>query len=288
MPPENVIFFLTAQAALFGLIIGSFLNVCIYRLPLKLSLWGRSFCPTCKAPIPFYRNVPVLAWLVQGGKSACCKTPIHWQYPLVEALTGALSVVTAFAVTDRLMILNATTLANYFIWFCLFICPLIVVSAIDFRLRIIPDAISLPSILIGIAVQVFQRWPDAFGVLKFSGLGILAGGGTLLLLAEIFSRIKGTDAMGGGDIKLAAVFGAFLGWRSLIFIFFTSSFFALFYVVAAYAIKRERSDNVIPFGPFLSMGAVLYFLYGRELTDFYFFHNGFGDNPLFEPFLRMM
>lgn len=281
MPLPQVI--LIFQACLFGLIIGSFLNVCIYRIPQKLSLMGRSFCPKCKNTIPFYRNVPVLAYLLQRGKSACCKTPINVQYPLVEALTGLLSVAAFYAFTDNLNIVTKGAIFNYFIWFCLFIAPLIVVSGIDFELRIIPDVISLPFILVGIAVQTYERWPDWFAALKFSGLGILAGGGTLLLLAEIFSRLKGVDAMGGGDIKLAAMFGAFLGWRSLVFIFFASSILALVYVVIVYVVKRERSGNVIPFGPFLSMGAVLYLLYGKAITDFYFFQNGFGRNPLFEP-----
>jgi leader peptidase (prepilin peptidase)/N-methyltransferase len=284
MPLPQVI--LIFQAALFGLIIGSFLNVCIYRIPQNLSLMGRSFCPTCKKMIPFYRNVPVLAYLFQRGRSACCHTPISPQYPLVEFLTGLLSVATLWSVTDGMTVVTRTSLIHYFVWFCLFVCPLIIVSGIDFELRIIPDAISLPFILVGIAVQTYERWPDWFSVLKFSGIGLLVGGGTLLVLAEVFSRLKGVDAMGGGDIKLAAMFGAFLGWRSLVFIFFASSFLALIYVVLVYIVKRQRSGNVIPFGPFLSMGAVLYLLYGKAITDFYFFHNGFGRNPLFEPFMK--
>lgn len=270
------------QAAVFGLTIGSFLNVCIYRIPLKLTLLGRSFCPQCKAMIPFYRNVPVFAYLLQRGKSACCHKPISFQYPAVEILTGLLSV---------LVLLHSPSLLHYLIWFLLFVCPLITISIIDFELRIIPDVISLPFIVVGIAVQIFEQLYQTYPVIEFSGvwaalkisgLGILIGGGTLLLLAEIFSRIKGTDAMGGGDIKLAAMLGAFLGWRSLIFIFFLGSIVALVYVVVVYAIKRERSDNIIPFGPFLSIGGVTYILYGRILTGLYFQHAGIPGNPLFD------
>jgi leader peptidase (prepilin peptidase)/N-methyltransferase len=270
MPLLKII--LIFQAAVFGLIIGSFLNVCIFRVPKKLSLWGRSFCPRCATPIPMYRNVPVLTYLFQRGKSACCKNPISLQYPSVEALTGLLSVVT---------LLHSTSLLEYFLWFLLFLCPLLVISLIDFQLRIIPDVISLPFLVIGVAMNLFLRYPDVWGALKFSGLGILAGGGTLLLLAEIVSRLKKTEAMGGGDIKLSAMLGAFLGWKSLIFIFFTGSVIALAYVILLKILKKEAEDQAIPFGPFLSMGGVLFFLYGRMITDFYFLRSGFPYNPFF-------
>lgn len=270
------------QAAVFGMILGSFLNVCIYRIPLKLSLMGRSFCPLCRTPIPFYRNVPVLAYILQRGKTACCRKPISIQYPAIELITGLLSVVTLLHVARE-----GQTLTHYFVWFLLFICPLIVVSIIDFQLRIIPDVISIPFILVGILVQIFEKLYQAYPIISydqvldalgFSILGILAGGGTLWLLAEIFGRIKKVDAMGGGDIKLAAMLGAFLGWRALIFIFFASSVIALVYAFSRYLITRDRSDATIPFGPFLSMGAILFYLYGKPITDWYFLGHGFPRN----------
>lgn len=252
---------LILQAGILGLIFGSFLNVCIYRIPKGLSILGRSFCPKCATPIPMYRNVPVLAYLFQGGKSACCKQPIHMRYPLVETLTGVISIVT---------LLHSNNLAEYFVWFLLFMCPLIVISMIDFELKIIPDIISLPFIIVGVGVNVFVHYPDWLTALKISSLGILLGGGSLLLLAEIMSRLLKKDAMGGGDIKLTAMLGAFLGFKPLIFIFFISSVLALIYALTSRLFIKSE-DKTIPFGPFLSMGGMIFWLYGEFLTDYYFF-----------------
>ncbi len=252
---------LVIQALIFGLLFGSFLNVCIYRIPQKLSILGRSFCPACKTGIPFYRNVPVLSYLLQGGKSACCGQKISSQYPLIELLTGLVSVVT---------FLHSTSLTEYFVWFILFMCPLITLSIIDFKLKIIPDVISLPFILVGIGVRVFADYPDIWLGLKTSGMGILIGGGSLLLLAEVVSRLKKRDAMGGGDIKLAAMLGAFLGWRPLVFIFLASSVLGLIYAVTLIIFKRHGRGETIPFGPFLSLGGIIFWLYGRVLSDYYF------------------
>lgn len=259
---------LIIEAFIFGLLIGSFLNVCIYRIPYKRSLLGRSACPACGKPIPFYWNVPVFAFLLLRGKSACCQKPMSWQYPVVEFMTGLISVVTllhsqvpGFTPTQNLI--------YYFVWFLLFMAPLIVISVIDLNLRIIPDVISLPFILVGIAVNVYYSYPDIWSALKFSGLGILIGGGTLLLIAEIFSRILKKDAMGGGDIKIMAMMGAFLGPRAVFFIFFASSVLAMVYFLLAALLKKGKQNRVIPFGPFLSLAAMIYWLRGEELLRAY-------------------
>lgn len=249
-------------AGLFGLVVGSFLNVLIYRLPKNLSIMGRSFCPQCAIPIPIYRNVPVFTYLLQAGKSSCCKKPIPLQYPLVELLTGFIAVLT---------FLHSNSLVEFFVWFVLFMCPLITLSIIDFQLKIIPDIISLPFIVVGIAVNFYIHYPDWLQAFKVSGLGILIGGGVLLVLAEVISRLKKTEAMGGGDIKLSAMLGAFLGWKALIFVFLASSVLALVYAVLQIITKNQDEDKTIPFGPFLSMGAIIYWLYGIELTNWYFF-----------------
>lgn len=251
---------LLLQAGIFGLIFGSFLNVCIYRIPKSLSILGRSFCPKCAHPIPMYRNVPVFSYLLQGGKSACCRQKISPQYPLIELLTGVISIAT---------MLHSGSLTEYFLWFILFMCPLIVISIIDFQLKIIPDVISLPFILVGIAVVQYQEFPHWWEALKFSGIGILGGGGSLLLLAEVMSRLLKKDAMGGGDIKLTAMLGAFLGFKALVFIFFVSSVLALVYAILSKVLIKNK-DPQIPFGPFLSMGGIIFWLYGHALTDFYF------------------
>lgn len=264
---------LLIQALIFGLMIGSFLNVCIYRIPLKLSILGRSFCPLCKKGIPLYRNVPVVSFVIQGGKSACCQKSIRLQYPTVELLTGLLSVAT---------LLHSQSLAQYFIWFLTFIAPLIVISIIDLQLKIIPDIISLPFIGVGIAVRIYEDYPDGTGALQTSLIGIFVGGGALLLLAEIVSRLKKADAMGGGDIKLTAMLGAFLGFKPLIFIFFVSSVLALIYALISRLVKKSTEENpTIPFGPFLSIAAMIFWLYGKPITDWYFLGKDFGRNPFF-------
>ncbi|MBU1918444.1 prepilin peptidase [bacterium] len=250
------------EAIIFGLVVGSFLNVCIYRLPLNKSVMGRSFCPLCKKQIPLYRNIPIISYVIQLGKSACCKKSISIQYPLIEALTAVISVVTLF---------HSTSLLQYVIWFTLFMCPLIIVSIVDFKLKIIPDQISIPFIVVGVGVHLYELWPNWSGALIDSVLGILVGGGTLLILGEIISRVKKVDAMGGGDVKLAAMFGAFLGWRALVFIFLASSILALIYAVACIVTKKQDDDKTIPFGPFLSMAAMIAWLYGKTLTDWYFY-----------------
>lgn len=262
-------FLILVVAFFFGMIIGSFLNVCIYRIPLKKSLNGRSFCPTCKAPIPFYRNVPVFAFLLQRGRSACCKTPISWQYPAIEFITGILSVLTLWHVVVNLALPGKSFFVVYLLWFLLFICPLIVISVIDFQLRIIPDVISLPFIVVGMLVNLYMFYPDVLLALKFSGLGFLLGGGVLLLVAEIFTRLLKKDAMGGGDIKLTAMLGAFLGIKAVFFIFFASSVLAIVYFAILAVVKWGKQNKLIPFGPFLSMGAVLYWFYGEEIIHAY-------------------
>lgn len=273
------------MAFITGMIFGSFLNVCIYRVPLGLAPLGRSFCPLCKKPIPLLRNIPLISYLLQGGKSACCKQPISAQYPLVELITGLLSVLTLLytvRVYETGGVAHLHFLAFYYIWFLAFVCPLIVLTVIDIQHMILPDIITLPFILIGAIVQVVMLWPDWLAALKSAGLGIVIGGGSLLLIAEIVSRLKKTDAMGGGDIKLAAMFGAFLGWKSLIIIFFAGSLLGLIYIIAIAVAKRnlDAAKEKFFFGPFLCGGALLYLFYGRFITDWYFQRLG-QTNPFF-------
>lgn len=279
-------FFEYLMAFITGLIFGSFLNVCIYRTPLGLAPLGRSFCPRCKKPIPLLRNFPVLSYLLQKGKSACCQKAISKVYPAIEIATGVLSVLTLLYTARTYTVYGGPAhlhhLVFYYIWFLTFVCPLIVLTVIDIQHMILPDVITLPFMLIGVVVQLIMTWPDYLGALKTSGLGILIGGGSLLLIGEIISRLKKKDAMGGGDIKLAALFGAFLGWKSLIFIFFAASVLGLLYVVAVSVAKRnlEQAKQQFFFGPFLCAAALLYLYYGRAITDWYFHRLG-QINPFF-------
>lgn len=269
---ENLIFWQDVIIMAFGLIFGSFLNVCIYRIPENKSLLTPSACPYCSAKIPFYRNLPVFTYLFQMGKTACCKKRIAIQYPVVEFLSGALAIATFH---------HTTNVIDFLIWYLLFLCPLFVISVIDFRLRIIPDVISLPFIAIGTAIHMYALSPDLWPAFWDSLLGILLGGGSLLLVAEVVSRLKKTDALGGGDIKLTALLGAFLGWKPILFIYFFSSVLALIYIAGTFLLPGKRGQTVIPFGPFLSTAGMLFFFYGKPITDWYFLSNGFSVNPLF-------
>ncbi|MBI2339049.1 MAG: prepilin peptidase [Deltaproteobacteria bacterium] len=278
MPSEN---FLLIEAALFGLVIGSFLNVCIHRLPLQKSLGGRSFCPACAHKIPGYDNIPVLSFLVLRGRCRFCREPISLQYPLVEIIAGGLSVLTLLHVSYEL--------DRYFIWYLLFVAPLIVLSFIDLHHRILPDVITLPGIAGGMGAILYLKFPFWKEGLVYSATGIVVGGGTLFLLATLYTLIRKREGMGGGDIKLCGMLGAFLGWKGMVFIFLISSVLAILYAVVSLIVPRtkNRSDEagpmIIPYGPFLAMAALIFYFYGLEITSFYFSLIGIPSNPVFTP-----
>jgi leader peptidase (prepilin peptidase)/N-methyltransferase len=238
--------------ALFGLLIGSFLNVVILRLPQNMSLGGRSQCPHCGQKIAWYHLMPVLSYFILRGRSACCDQKISAQYPLVEFLTMLLALMTFHHVSPPM---------EAMLWFLLFICPLIVLSFIDASHMIIPDVITLPGIIIGIHLQMYLQWPDAKSALFSSLGGTLVGGGLLLILAEVFSRFRGKDALGGGDIKLTAMLGAFLGIQALPFIFFVSSALGILFTLGKVILKKQKASEPLPFGPFLALAGLMVFFY---------------------------
>ncbi len=241
----------------FGLCVGSFLNVCIYRLPAGVSIvFPGSRCPYCEHPIRAYDNVPILGWLLLRGRCRHCKHPIALRYPMVELLTGltALACLLRFGPKPPALV--------YF----LFCAALIVVAFIDIDHQIIPNAISLPGIPIGLGLSFFLpqlRFVDAV-------LGALVGGGSLYLVAWLYSLIKGLDGMGGGDIKLLAMIGTFVGWKGVIFTIFIGSVTGTAAGVAQMVARRKLNGKLrIPFGPFLAIGAMAYVFYGRELILWY-------------------
>lgn len=243
-------------AFIFGACIGSFLNVCIYRIPAGASIvHPGSSCPRCKTMIPFYDNIPILSYLMLTGKCRNCRTPIAIRYPLVELLTGlfALACILVFGPTLH-------GLVSF-----IFIATLIVVAFIDLDHRIIPDSISLPGIpiffLAALAVPTVT-W-------QASALGILSGGGSLFAVAWGYQLMTGREGMGGGDIKLLAMIGAMIGWQGILFTLFAAS--AIGTIVGLLAMIRSGKGMrlAIPFGPFLSLGAVIYLFYGRALIYWY-------------------
>ncbi|MBI4411372.1 MAG: prepilin peptidase [Deltaproteobacteria bacterium] len=276
---QETIFIL--EALLFGLVIGSFLNVCIYRLPLQKSLGGRSFCPVCAQQIPWYDNIPVLSFLILRGRCRFCRGRISLQYPLVEIIAGGLSVLTLLHVSYEL--------DRYFIWYLLFVAPLIVLSFIDLHHRILPDIITLPGIVAGVGTVLILKWPFWKEALIYSSAGVVVGGGALLLLGTFYTLIRKREGMGGGDVKLCAMLGAFLGWKAMVFVFLISSVLAILYAVVSLLMPRAESRTkeagpmIIPYGPFLAMAALLFYFYGLEITTFYFSLVGISSNPVFTP-----
>ncbi|MDH3975328.1 MAG: prepilin peptidase [Deltaproteobacteria bacterium] len=252
-----------AFAFVLGAVTGSFLNVCIFRIPEKQSIVSPpSHCPSCGAGIKFYDNVPLLSYLILQGKCRHCKMSISFRYPLIELLTALASVM--------LMIHFGPTL-SYLIYLVL-VSLLIVITFIDLDHRIIPDVISLPAIPLGFAASFllpYLTWLDSL-------IGIVAGGGLLLLVAVVYEALTGQEGMGGGDIKLLAMVGAFLGWKGVLFTLMASSFLGTVIGGGLMALSGKGRKFALPFGPFLSLGAIIYLFWGELLIDWYltFFERG--------------
>lgn len=247
---------------IFGMLVGSFLNVCICRMPKDESIVSPpSHCPNCDYKIRWYDNIPLLSYLLLRGKCRGCGTRISLQYPLVELLNGLLTL----ALFMRFGI--SLTFAALF----LFCSALVVITFIDLEHQIIPDEISLPGIIIGFIFSFFLPWQSWINSL----LGIVLGGGSLLLVAYGYQWLTGKDGMGGGDIKLLAMMGAFLGWKSVPFIIFSSSLIGSVVGVTMMLVQKKDSKLAIPFGPYLAFGAVLYIFYGRQLIHWYLNLGGF-------------
>ncbi len=240
-----------------GAICGSFLNVCIFRLPQGQSVVSpRSFCPYCRRPIAWFDNIPLLSFLLLRGRSRCCRQAIPWRYPLVETLSGILAVASVYR-------FGLTPLALlYFI----FLAALLVITFIDLDHQIIPDEVSLPGILVGLlaaALRTDLSLRDAF-------LGAIVGGGILWLVAVGYQRLTGREGMGGGDIKLLAMIGAFLGWRAIPFIILLSALVGSLAGILFMLAKGKASGRLaIPYGPFLALAAVLWVFWGEKIILFY-------------------
>ncbi len=239
--------------ALFGAMIGSFLNVVIVRLPEEGGsiVFPASHCPSCKKPIAWYDNIPLLSFLVLRGRCRQCGERISWRYPLVEAAMTLLSL----ALYQHF---GFTILYPVYFVFC---AALLVVIFIDIQHQIIPDLISLPGIVLGFClsfVNPFVSWQDA-------GLGIMFGGGGLYLVAMGYYLFTRREGMGGGDIKLLAMIGAFLGWQSLPFVVFASSVLGTVVGIWPMVKQGKGGKTVIPYGPFLAIAAMMYLFFRQEI-----------------------
>ena len=251
LPPLVVTIVFTA----FGLVVGSFLNVCIYRLPLRQSIvWPASRCATCQRELSWYENVPVLAWLALRGKCRTCAAPISVIYPVVELVTGGL-----FA--GSYLLYGATPLGFVRIAFG---CAMIVLFVIDLQHRILPNAITVTGIPIGFALSFFlpPGWRESL-------IGLLMGGGVLWAIGEAYYRLRGIDGLGMGDVKMLAMIGAFLGWRLTLVTLIFASFTGALAGGAVLASGRGGMKAALPFGTFLAVGAGVAAVAGEQIFTWY-------------------
>jgi len=244
---------------IFGAVIGSFLNVCIYRIPREKSIiHPPSFCPGCEKPIKFYDNIPIVSYILLKGKCRSCGVRIPLRYPIVELITALL-----FVILYRQFGLSFEWLVNVF-----FVCLLIVISFIDLDFKIIPDILSIGGLALGLFFSFFRplfkhlepivRIQDAF-------LGVLIGGGVLFAIAFLYQFFTKKEGMGGGDIKLLAMIGSFCSIKGVIFSLLTGSLFGTIVGIPLMIAKGGDTKYAIPFGPFLSLGALLYIFKGDML-----------------------
>lgn len=239
-----------------GAVVGSFLNVVILRLPEEGEsiIYPPSNCPACRARIRWYDNIPIISFIVLRRRCRDCGALISWQYPLVELAMALLSLAMFNKFGPSLLF------GIYFV----FIAALLVIIVIDIYLQIIPDLISLPGIILGFLASFINplvSWQQ-------SGLGILLGGGVLFAIAGSYYLVTRREGMGGGDIKLLAMIGAFLGWQSLPFVVFGSSVLGSIAGIGAMIKQRKGGKTVIPYGPFLSGAAILYMFFDERIDLF--------------------
>jgi leader peptidase (prepilin peptidase)/N-methyltransferase len=242
---------------IFGLCIGSFLNVCIYRLPESKSIvHPRSMCPNCGALIRFYDNIPVLSYVALRAKCRYCETSISFRYPVIELMSGifAVGVFLKYGITFEAAIYYA------------FVAALLVITFIDIDHQIIPDVITLPGIPIFFAASF--ALPEITAVESI--LGILIGGGSLFSVAWLYHLLTKKEGMGGGDIKLLAMMGAIIGWPGVLFTIFVASAVGTVSGMLLMLKNRKTMKLAIPFGPFLAIGATAYILFGPQLIAWYF------------------
>jgi len=250
---------------IFGAVVGSFLNVCIARLPKEESIVSPpSHCPLCKSPIAFYDNIPLISYLHLRGRCRSCGERISPRYFVVEFLMAVLAVLLFSRIGLGLA---------FFVNFVL-VAALIIITFIDLDVRIVPDVISLPGIGFGFLASIIQYyWP--LGALSnlpspvSSLVGIIIGGGSLLLVAWSYQFFTGIEGMGGGDIKLLAMIGAFLGWPSIPVALFFASLIGSIVGVAFMLKKGVDSKYALPFAPFLCFGALVYLFFGELLIALY-------------------
>jgi leader peptidase (prepilin peptidase)/N-methyltransferase len=241
-------------AAMVGLVVGSFLNVCIYRLPRRESVaWPGSHCPQCGHAIAWYDNIPVFSYLWLRGRCRHCRVRIPVRYLLVEIVTAAL-FVSIVAITPPGVLLASRLV---------FGCALIVLFVIDLDHRILPNVITVPGILVGLVFSTFSEpgWQSSL-------IGIVAGGGIPLAIAWLYERIRGHEGLGMGDVKMLAMIGGFLGWQRMLLTLLLGSFLGSL-VGMGFIVAGKGARYALPFGTFLALGALATIVVGDRFLAWY-------------------
>jgi leader peptidase (prepilin peptidase)/N-methyltransferase len=272
-------FFSTVTVFALGACIGSFLNVCIYRLPRELSVNQprRSFCPRCRHPIAWYDNIPMLSILLLGGRCRHCKEPIDIRYFVVEALIATLFTLVwyQYCPPDGVPVLGLVRIHDWRIVpiYWLAITGLALGTFVDFDFLIIPDRVTLGGIGIGLALSALAPALQDAGAwhagLLQSLIGAVAGWGLLWTVAVLGRILFRRDAMGFGDVKLLGAIGAFMGWRAVLFTVMISSLIGSMVGIALVITGRKHMRSRIPYGPYLALAAVVWMLWGQTLWQVY-------------------
>jgi leader peptidase (prepilin peptidase)/N-methyltransferase len=244
-----------AVAALLGAAVGSFLNVCIYRVPRRLSLvYPPSACPNCGRRLAWFENVPIAGWLALGGRCRTCRAAIPVRYAIVEALSAAMFAAAWWYYGPSLLLVSRLVLG----------CALIVLFAIDLEHQLLPNVITLPLVAVGLAFSVFTDpgWASSLA-------GVAVGGGSLLGMFYLWLWLRRQEALGMGDPKMLAMIGAFLGWKMTVLTLVFASFAGSIVGLGLIATRRASMQSLVPFGCFLAVGAAVAATVGPRLLDWY-------------------
>lgn len=247
---------LAAFGVVIGLCIGSFLNVVIYRVPRQMSVSKpRSRCPGCGSLIAWYRNVPVVSWVLLRGRCGDCSAPISARYPLVEATVALLFAAALFRWGVSWSALSTM----------IFGAAMLTLALIDFDFKVLPNVITLPGIAVGLGLSLLDpriEWLDAV-------IGVALGGGVLYAVAWLYLKVRDQPGMGMGDVKMIAMIGAFVGWKGVLLTIFLGSFFGSIVGIALMRIRGREWDYALPFGTFLALAAIIVDWAGPELLAWY-------------------
>jgi len=250
-------FLLPIGLFLVGLLAGSFLNACIYRIPRRISLIApyRSFCPQCRHTLAWWQNIPLISYAILKGRCNYCRNKISYQYPFVELLTGVLTVLW----------FKEFGISVHFFFYLPLLYALIAISIIDIQHRVIPNPILVFLVISGISLNVLLKvipWQDVLW-------GVLAAGMVMFAIQSIGYLLFRKESLGMGDVKLAAVIGSFIGWQLFLGTLFLASLIALITVLMLKLFKRDLTMQKIPFAPFLSAGALAALLWGMNIWNWY-------------------